>query len=300
MWVLGAICPVRGDFPSRHLPIDGVASPLRRLPGPIAISRLAMRFSPFSFRTIFCCAVIFLAVGLSGCGDSCYAGYSINGNGGLIVVAGNPPPACSLSPVNGTMRIVALKSPVCKSCMLATRVEHFFVTLQGVQLLPLSGDDTNSADWHELAPQLAKEPRQIDLMGNSLPVILQESTTVVAGSYREVRLQFVSGSLMNAGILPSENACGEALWNCIVMADGHVQPLRLPTDGSELLIPSQNVESGPFVVLPDTVMELRLSLESYPRAYFSSMEGWALQNILTGHATVVPQHSMDAGSPVPE
>lgn len=47
-------------------------------------------------------------------------------------------------------------------------------------------------------------------------------------------------------------------------------------------------------------MELRLSLESHPRAYFSSAEGWTLQNVLAGHATVAPQHSMDAGLSVPE
>jgi hypothetical protein len=259
-----------------------------------------MRFSSFPFQTIFCCAVIFLALGLFGCGNSCYAGYSINGNGGLIVVAGNPPPACSLSQANGTMRVVALKSPVCESCPPATRVEHALVTLQGVQLLPFGGDDKNSPDWLELAPQLAKEPRQVDLMGSSLPVILQESTTVAAGSYREVRLQFVGGSSMSAETLPSENACGGKLWNCMVMADGHVQPLRLPTDRSELSIPFQNMENGPFVVLPDTVMELRLSLESNSRAYFSSAEGWTLQNVLMGHATVAPQHSMDADPSFPE
>jgi len=259
-----------------------------------------MRFSPFPFRTIFSCAVIFLALGLSGCGNSCYAGYSINGNGGLIVVAGNPPPACSLSQANGTMRVVALKSAVCETCVPATRVEHAFVTLRGVQLLPLGGGEKNSPDWVELTPQLAKEPRQIDLMGSSLPVILQASTTVAAGSYHEVRLQFVSGSSMNAETFPSENACGGTLWNCMVIADGHVQPLRFPTEKSELLIPAQNIESGPFVVLPDTGIELRLSLESHPRACFSSAEGWTLQNLLAGHATVAPQHSMDAGLSVPE
>jgi hypothetical protein len=174
------------------------------------------------------------------------------------------------------------------------------VTLQGVQLLPLAADDSNSPDWLELAPQLAKEPRQIDLMGNALPTILQEGTTVAAGSYREVRLQFVSGPSMSAKTLRSENACGGTLWNCMVIADGRVQPLRLPTDGSELSIPSLNLESGPFVVLPDTGMELRLSLEPHPRAYFSSAEGWTLQNVLAGHAAVARQHSMDASLSVPE
>jgi Domain of unknown function (DUF4382) len=252
-----------------------------------------MRFPPISFQTIFCCAVIFLAVGMSGCGNSCYAGYSINGNGGFIVVAGNPPPACSIPKVNSTMRVAALKSPICEACMPATRVEHVFVTLHGVQLLPLTSDDTNSPDWLELTPQLAKEPRQIDLVGNSFPVILQESTSLAAGNYREVRLQFVNESSMSAETLPSENACGRTLWNCIVMADGNIQPLRLPADGSELSISSPHMESGPFVVLPETAMELQLSLESHPRAYFSIAEGWTLRNVLAGHATVAPQHAMD-------
>jgi len=79
-----------------------------------------------------------------------------------------------------------------------------------------------------------------------------------------------------------------------------VQAIRLPTDRSELSIPSQNMESGPFMVLPDTRMELRLSLKPQPLAYFSGAEGWTLQNVLAGHATVAPQHSMDAGLSVPE
>ena len=45
--------------------------------------------------------------------------------------------------------------------------------------------------------------------------------------------------LLNSAVfkkLPTVNGCGETRWNCIVMADGHVEPLRLPGDAPELLI----------------------------------------------------------------
>jgi len=239
------------------------------------------------------------AVGFAGCGNSCFVGFSNNGNGGVIVKAGNPGPTCSLSRANGTMNAVALKSSVCETCVPATRVEHVFVTLRSIQLRPIASDDTNSPDWVELAPHFANEPRHIDLMGNSVPVILVQSAIVPAGSYREVRLQFFLGSPTSAEELSTENACGETRWNCIVMADGHVEPLRLPGGVPELLIPFQSTESESLVVLPDARMDLQLSLEPRQGSYFSSTEGWKPQNLLVGRATVVRQRSSEAENSTP-
>jgi Domain of unknown function (DUF4382) len=258
-----------------------------------------MRFSRCHLRSAFCCAAMFTAVGFAGCDNSCFVGFSNNGNGGVIVKAGNPAPTCSLSQANGTMNAVALKSPVCETCAPANRVEHVFVTLRSIQLRPSASDDTNSPDWVELAPHLANEPRQIDLMGNSMPVILVKSAIVPAGSYREVRLQFFWGPPTSAEELPVENACGETRWNCIVMADGHVEPLRLPGGVPELLILSQSTESESLVVVPDARMDLQLSLEPHQGSYFSSTEGWRPQNLLVGRATVVQQRSSEAENSTP-
>jgi hypothetical protein len=79
--------------------------------------------------------------------------------------------------------------------------------LRSIQLRPRADDDANAPDWLELAPRLAKEPCQIDLMGDAMPVILVESAIVPAGSYREVRLQFFAASPTSAEELPAENAC---------------------------------------------------------------------------------------------
>jgi hypothetical protein len=96
------------------------------------------------------------------------------------------------------------------------------------------------------------------------------------------------------------NGCGETRWNCIVMADGHVEPLRLPGDAPELLISSQRIEDDSFVVLPDARMDLQLSLEPHQGSYISSNEGWRLQSTLVGRATVERQRSLEAENSTPD
>jgi Domain of unknown function (DUF4382) len=252
-----------------------------------------MRFSRCHVRSTFRCAAIITAIGLAGCGNSCFVGLINNGNGSFTINAGNPAPTCSLTQVNGMLNAIAVKSTVCETCAPAARVEHIFVTLRSIQLRPSGSDDTNAPDWLELAPQLANEPRQIDLMGNSMPVILVENAIVPAGSYREVRLQFFPGSPTNAEELPAENACEGTRWNCMVMADGRVEAFSLPGDVPELLISSQSIDSGSLVVLPDARLDLQLSLEPHQGSYFSSTVGWKPQNVLVGRAVVVRQRSFE-------
>jgi hypothetical protein len=137
-------------------------------------------------------------------------------------------------------------------------------------------------------------------MGNTMPIILAESAHVPAGSYREVRLQFFGGTPASAEELPTVNVCGEARWNCIVMADGHVEPLRFPGDAPELLIASQSIEDNSVVVLPDARVDLQLSLEPHQGSYVSSSEGWRLQSTLVGRATIVRQLSREAENSTPD
>ena len=255
-----------------------------------------MRFSRCHPRGSLLFAAVFSAIGLAGCGDFCVVGVSNNGNGSVNVNGGSVAPACSLPHVNGTMRAVALRSPVCETCTSAARVEHVFVTLRSIQLRSDASEDTNSSGWSELAPHLAEEPLQIDLMGDSAPEILAASAIVPAGSYREVRLQIFHDSSASPEWLPARDACGEARWNCLVMGDGRVEPLRISGDVPDLLIPLQSVGSDSVVVLPDARVELRLSLEPRMAPYFSSTDGWKLQNVLEGRATVTRQNSFELES----
>ena len=252
-----------------------------------------MQFSRFHSRALIFGAALFASFGLVGCGNTRVVGFSINGNGGVIVRAGDPPPACSLAQAKGAMTAMVLKSPTCDSCLAPAPVDHIFVTLRGIQIRSNSSNDSNSSDWIELAPQLESEPLQFDLLGDSQPAILVKNASVPAGMYREVRLQFLPGSPAHTETPPTNNSCGVEQWNCTVTGNGKIEPLHFQGDSPELLILSLNTESDSLLVLPDAGMELLLILELRQHPHFSDVEGWKTQNLILGHAKVVRQRSPD-------
>jgi Domain of unknown function (DUF4382) len=260
----------------------------------MARSRLEFeRSSSWDLQRFGCCVVILFAAALAGCGNSCFAGFSNNGTGVIVIKAGNPPPACSLTQGNGTMQVVAVKSAVCESCPATNRLQHVFVTLQGIKLHSSAIADANSPDWLEIAPQLANEPRQIDLMGDPAPEMLVEMAAVPAGTYHQVRLLFLGDSDGYAGKLLPENACGQEQHNCVVMADGRVQPLGWPADVSAVLITSEAMNGGSLAVLPGGRTDLRLSFQPHQMFHSSTAEPLGLRTFLVGHAATAPRSSIE-------
>jgi Domain of unknown function (DUF4382) len=259
-----------------------------------------MRSSRCNLLSVLSCCATFCAIAVAGCGNSCFFGFSNNGNGGVIIVAGNPPPSCSSSQPMGIMNAAVVKTPMCETCPAASQVAHAFVTLRSVQIHTSPTIGADSAEWLDLAPHFAKQPRQIDLIGNSLPEVLFENAIIPAGSYNEVRLQFVSESTSNGELLPADNPCGDSQWNCAVTANGHTEPLRFPDDVPELVIPLQSGESDSLLVLPDSKTDLQLSLE--PRQMFFSPSAGSLQlrNVLVGRVSAVRHWSLEARNSVPD
>lgn len=235
-------------------------------------------------RTIFVGAAILNAGGLAGCANSCFVFVSSNGTSGVFVKVADPPPVCPLAQAKGAIRATLVKSPVCESCTVSASVEHAFVTVRGVQLSASAIDGTNSSEWLEIAPHLADQPRQIDLIGEPLSEVLVESGIVPAGNYSRVRLQFMPHAPGSLQGFARGNACGEAQWNCVIMADGSVEPLHLPAGAPELLIPLDPNNQGPLV-LPDSKMDLRIALQPHRILTLSSGEGLVMQNVLEGRAT---------------
>jgi len=229
--------------------------------------------------------VLLIALGLAGCANSCFVLVSSNGGSGVFVKVGEPPPVCSLDPAKGAIRATVLKSRVCEACTSSTKMEHVFVTIRGIQLSPTT-IDANPPEWFEIAPHLAVEPKQIDLMGNAGPEILVDRAMVGALSYREVRLQFMQAPYLQE--LLGQNACGEGQWNCVVMADGHAEPLRLPGDAPELVMPL-SIGNEAVAVLPDGRIDLQLSLEPRRVLTFFSADGLKPQSVLSGRAHAVRQ-----------
>jgi Domain of unknown function (DUF4382) len=255
-----------------------------------------MRGYQFHLRNTWCGCVMFVAFGLSGCGDACFVGFSNNGNGGVIVKAGNPAPTCSLSQGTGMMSAVVLKSPTCESCATSDRAKHVWVTLRSIQIHPSGIADTNPADWIEIAPDLVDEPRRIDLMDNSEPVPLVDSKIVPAGGYDEVRLKFATRSEGNINELTTDSACREKLWNCALRENGKVEALHLSGELPELVIHSSQIESHSLLVLPNARIELQLSIEPFQVTDFSDTDGWSLRTIIVGRISFVRQEPPEAGN----
>jgi len=186
------------------------------------------------------------------------------------------------------MNVAVVKSPICETCTASSRAQHIFVTLKSIQLHSVFPDPLNSPEWLELAPQFLREPRQIDLLGDSIPVILVQNAPVPAGTYREVRLQFLPDTTASAGALLTETSCGQNHANCMLMADGRVEELHFAGNGNatDLLVPVQINGSNSLVVVPGATLDLRLTLQPQQVSAVSPSEGWQIHYVLVGSASV--------------
>jgi hypothetical protein len=237
-----------------------------------------MRFSPPTVQWTFA-LVALLGLAAAGCGSSCFVGFSNNGNGGLLISASNPAAACPLSQGMGTVMVSAAKSAPCETCTKASRVDHIFVELSGIALRESGASST----WRELAPQLAQEPLQIDLMDSAAQTqTLFTNDAVPAASYDQIRIEFAADSQVPESMDASE--CGKTRWNCIVAGDGHADALFFPDDSSELVIHSDQIVNDFLLVLPETKMNLRLTLQPQSFAISPLATGRQLRNTLVARA----------------
>jgi len=244
-----------------------------------------MQFDRPNHRSVYCYVAILAAISFGGCGDTCVFGFVNTGTGVVVAGAANTSPPCSLKQTRAAMNVVALKSAVCETCTTDARVEHVFVTVQGIQLHPAVTDDA-SKDWLEIAPELTNQVRQMDLVGDSLPERLVENANIPVETYRELRLRFCIDS-SSSQACSANNACGGNLRNCSVMADGHVEPLYWPGEKPELVIPIRAYEGDTLAVSPDSIVDIQLSLEVQRAFTVSSIRRSRLQNVVAGHASAV-------------
>jgi hypothetical protein len=248
-----------------------------------------MRCLPPSIRNAFLSVPVVLAcLALASCGTTCVAGIFANGTGIVLVKNTTPPPACPFSTGMGLMSVAAIKSQICETCTASSRAQHIFVNLKSIQLHSVFPDSPSSSEWLELTPQLLREPRQIDMVGDSNPEILQ-TAHIPAGMYRELRLQFSLDTPTDSDGLPADSSCGNNRRNCVVMANGHVEELHFGANGnaSELLVPLQDNGNSALAVVPGAAVDLRLTLHPQPVSSFSPSAGWQIQYVLVGSASVL-------------
>jgi hypothetical protein len=252
-----------------------------------------MPFTQTILRNHFPFFLILAALAAAGCGSTCFQGFFNGGNGGGF--RGGNPQSCPVPNVTGTMSAVVLKMSACENCSAATRAEHLFVTVRSIQLHPSPTVAGDSPDWIELAPHLADDPRQIDLIGDSPSGVLVENALVPAGNYNQLRVQFSATSAETSVEHLLKDACGVKPSNCVLTADGRVHPLRFPNASPELVIPFGATQSDSLLVLPDVHMDMRLRFQPQ-LAFTSSAEGLKIQYVLAGKADAVRQSSAELES----
>jgi hypothetical protein len=238
-------------------------------------------FTRLSFLGLALCFLLF------GCGDTCFVITGIFPNTTSIT----NPPTCKLGDGTGTIIVGINSSHPSPGAPTSPNLEHLFITLRGIDANADAIATEDSPNWHELAPGLASEPVQIDLMntsvsGASCAPSLTRKATVRAEEYRQIRLRLVSDQPTAGDPLPNHNECGGRSFNCVVDTNGYTHALALKNGELDLLITSDHIADGSFNVLPDT--ETRLSIVFNP---YSS-----LATAVSDGVQVVPVFSAETAS----
>lgn len=244
---------------------------------------------------------LLFAVWVAGCNNTCFTFTSNPPTGKINIKVSDPQPACTLTKAPGAVRLVLQTLPLCSSCSESHRIQHLFVTIADIDVHASSTADDDSPDWQELAPQLAKQPFQVDLMrgvaDQTTREPLGEIVSIPAGIYRQVRVRFVIGPLAADDPLIAKNACGGAAFNCVVMADGTVQPLLFENAYPELRITSERIVGGVLLVFPDMHSDLVIEMKPVWSWVSSAKKDMRLLPALTGNAMAERAESDELGTP---
>ncbi len=210
-------------------------------------------------------AVLFW-LSVTGCNNTCVSFNSNPPTGTLVININDTKSSCTLSRANGTVHVRVGASVASSAASGPSSIQHIFVSLRSVAAHPSAVADEDSSDWQELAPKLAQQPVQVDLMTRSAdscaPGLFGEAA-VPAGTYRQVRLRLLPNQPATGEPVPEENACGSVGFNCIVTTDGSTRPLALDGAAPELRIASDRIVGGFFLVLPDVGMDLIIEFNAY-------------------------------------
>jgi hypothetical protein len=239
--------------------------------------------------------------GLAGC-NSCVTFTSNPPTGTLGIVVSDPRPACTVPKMNAAVHLKLAVDPVCSSCVGSGQVQHIFVNIRGIELNSSATAHDESPDWQELLPpELEQRPLQIDLMEGNADRAVQapfgKTALVPAGIYRQLRLRLVPNQPGEQDRLPEKNSCGSGTFNCIIMADGTIQPLQLDDVSPELRITSDRMKGASLRFLPDTDTDMVIQFKLVWEWSSSADTGIRLLPALTTSAKVRGINLDELGTP---
>jgi hypothetical protein len=212
---------------------------------------------------LFCLSVV-------GCSNYCFVFVS---NPGGSVSGSSNPPSCQLNTATGTVRLRVTASPTTSAQTAPASIQHIFVTLRGIEATPSAIPDDDSPNWQELAPKLATQPEQLDLVAHNAESCERNTfadVAVPADAYRQIRLRLSPNQPATDESVPKENACGVVGFNCVITADGGIRPLVQDQISTQFQISSNHISGGFVRVLPDTATNLRIEFSPQTTLIFSA------------------------------
>jgi Domain of unknown function (DUF4382) len=218
-------------------------------------------------------AILLCSLGLIGCDNSCFVFVSNPGGGGGTIAGSIN--SCPLNQAKGSVRPRITTSFTAAAGNTHARIAHIYVNIRGIEANSNASADDASPDWQELAPQLIKQPAQIDLLAPSGDSPVQDAfddVTVPANAYRQIRLRLTPNQPDGTNSVLQANSCGNVGFNCMVTSDSAIRPLALSSDGSEIYISSQQIAGGFVRVLPETTTTLRIEFNAQS-SVFTWMNG---------------------------
>jgi hypothetical protein len=225
-------------------------------------------------------ATLFLSFGLIGCDNSCILIVSNPGGGGGTISGSGP--NCSLNTTTVSLRITSSLAPPAGG--VPSGVQHVFVTVRGIEANPEADAAENSSDWHELAPKLATQPVQLDLLastGDSCNADISERVAVPADAYRQIRLELSPNQPDTAESVLQQNSCGTAGFNCVVTSDGEIRPIVFDREMSQIPVSSDHIAGGFFRIFPDAPVNLKIEFDPQSSQFLSADESVRLVPVLT-------------------
>ena len=140
---------------------------------------------------------------------------------------------------------------------------HVYVTITDVKAHTSSSAGANDSGWADLTPNLAKAPKQVDLLGlannQCFLASLGDAQQIQAGTYQQIRIILASDS---ASI--TSNACGNGAANCVQLSkDSSFHTLNLSSeDQTGIKIPAGQMAGGGLTVAAGKTTDLDIDFQT--------------------------------------
>lgn len=136
-----------------------------------------------------------------------------------------------------------------------------WVTITDVQVNSSSSAGANDSSWVDLTPNLASNPKQIDLLAQAnnqcFLASLGDNLELQAGTYQQIRIILADNSASIAN-----NQCSNGAANCVVTGSGTYTLNLSSEDKTGIKIPSGQIAHGAFTIAAGQTKDLDIDFNT--------------------------------------